>query len=67
LLTVYLVLMLLLLLPPAERGTVPVVYQFKAGKGDAQAAAAEVKAGVQGKGVQAVFMSTNNLTFAAGE
>jgi hypothetical protein len=60
-------LLLLLLLLPADRGTVPVVYQFKAGKGDAQAAAADVKAGVQSKGVQAVFVSTNNLTFAAGE
>jgi hypothetical protein len=43
------------------------VYQFKSKQGDPQAAVAEVKAGVQNKGVQAVFMSTNNLTFAAGE
>ncbi|KAF6234464.1 periplasmic binding protein-like I [Scenedesmus sp. NREL 46B-D3] len=48
-----------------DGGMVPVVYQFKDGKGDPQAAAAEVKSGVQGKGVQAVFMATNNLTFAA--
>jgi hypothetical protein len=52
---------------PAERGTVPVVYQFKSGQGNAQAAVADVKAGVQNKGVQAVFIATNDLTFAAGE
>jgi hypothetical protein len=66
-LDVHLLLLLLLLLLPAERGTVPVTYQFNAGKGNAQTAVADVKAGVQSKGVQAVFMATNNLTFAAGE
>lgn len=60
-------LLLLLLLLPAERGTVPVTYQFKSGQGNPQAALADVVAGVRDKGVQAVFMSTNNLTFVAGE
>ncbi|WIA42597.1 hypothetical protein OEZ86_008573 [Tetradesmus obliquus] len=48
-----------------ERGTVPVTYQFKSGQGKPQAALADVVAGVRDKGVQAVFMSTNNLTFVA--
>uniref|UniRef100_A0A383W2N6 Receptor ligand binding region domain-containing protein n=1 Tax=Tetradesmus obliquus TaxID=3088 RepID=A0A383W2N6_TETOB len=48
-----------------ERGTVPVTYQFKSGQGNPQAALADVVAGVRDKGVQAVFMSTNNLTFVA--
>lgn len=51
----------------AAGGTVPVVYQFKAGQGDSKAAVAQIKQGMQGEKVNGVFISTSNLTFAAGK
>lgn len=50
----------------AGGGNVPVVYQFRMGQGKPAEALAQVQAGVKDKKVDSVFISTNNITFAAG-
>jgi hypothetical protein len=47
-------------------GSVPVVYQFKTGQGDPKAAVTKLKAGIKDSKLDSVFISTNNMTFAAG-
>jgi len=51
---------------PAEGGNVPVVVMFRKQKGKPKQDLLQVKADIQDKGLDAVFLSTNNLTYAAG-
>lgn len=55
----------------SQGGNVPVVYEFSPGKGDAKAAVQQLLAGVNKPGkpghkLDTVFISTTDLTFAAG-
>lgn len=50
----------------AEGGNVPVVVMFKKQKGKPKQDVLQVRADIQDKGLDAVFLSTNNLTYAAG-
>jgi hypothetical protein len=50
----------------AEGGNVPVVVMFSKGKGKPKQDALEVKAAIDAKSLDGVFLATNNLTYAAG-
>lgn len=51
----------------ADGGNVPVVVMFKKGQGKPKQDVLQVKGDIDDRNLDAVFLATNNLTYAAGE